>query len=269
MVDDLVLCPGPAIELGNPLAATQSTMRRSLFPSLLTAVRDNLNQGERSIAIYEQGRVFFLADGAPAEGERLSVALVGARVGSEQAVDFIDLKGVVDDVADRLGFDRTTWQRGGAPWLDEAQGAVLTVADGRVIGCAGLVSDAVAKKWEIKVPVYLAELDLAAAAAEIELQEFVELPRFPAVSADMTIEHPETLSYLELTEAVSELVGELVEKTELQARFAGKSLRPGVVRTTLRLTYRASDRSLTQDEVNELQEALRDGLTGRLGVNFA
>ncbi|TFG39379.1 MAG: hypothetical protein E4H44_02210, partial [Candidatus Aminicenantes bacterium] len=44
---------------------------------------------------------------------------------------------------------------------------------------------------------------------------------------------------------------------------------PGAVRTTLRLTYRAADRSLTQDEVNEQQEALREGLSRRLGVTFA
>ncbi len=268
-VDGLPLCPGPSIELGNPLASTQSTMRRSLLPGLLTAVRDNLNQGDRAIAIFEQGRVFWLADDQPKESERLSVAVVGLSVGSGRAVDFADLKGVVENLVDRLGFEEILWRRGGAPWLDEAQGAVLGTGDGRVVGCAGLLSQAIAKKWEIKAPVYLAELDLTAASGEIPLPEFAELPRYPAVTADMTVEHETKLSYTELTQAVREMAGDLVEDIELQARYAGKKLPAGTVRTTLRLTYRAGDRSLTQDEVNEQQDALRGGLGDRLGVTFA
>ena len=97
----------------------------------------------------------------------------------------------------------------------------------------------------------LAELDLAAAAEEIPLPKFVELPRHPAVTADMTIEHATDLSYAELDAVVRELAGELVESIDLQARYSGKGLPPGAVRTTLRLTYRAADRSLTQNEVNE------------------
>ncbi len=52
---------GRPCELDNPLASTQATMRRSLLPGLLSAVRDNLNQGERAVAVFEQGRVFWLA----------------------------------------------------------------------------------------------------------------------------------------------------------------------------------------------------------------
>ena len=267
-VEKLPLCPGPSIELGNPLASTQATMRRSLLPGLLAAVRDNLNQGERTVAVFEQGRVFYLADDAPAEGERLAVALVGPGPVDLRAVDFAQLKGLVEGMTDELGFPGLKWVRGGGPWLDEAQGAVLE-ADDRIAGCAGLVAAEVARRWDIKAPVYVAELDLAMAAKEIPLPSFVELPRHPAVTADMTIEHSTDLSFAELHAAVEGLSGELVEAIDLQDRYAGKGLPSGVVRSTLRLTYRAFDRSLTQNEVNEQQETLRDGLSRRLGVTFA
>ena len=66
-----------------------------------------------------------------------------------------------------------------------------------------------------------------------------------------------------------ELAGDLVEDIDLQARYAGKKLPAGTVRTTLRVTYRAGDRSLTQDEVNEQHERLRRDLSENLGVRFA
>jgi phenylalanyl-tRNA synthetase beta chain len=268
VVEGLPLCPGPAVQLDNPLASTQATMRRSLLPGLLSAVRDNLNQGERGVAVFEQGRVFWLDGGTPAESERLAVALAGPGPGDLGVVGFVDLKGVVEGVAERLGFPAVSWRRGGGPWLDEAQGAVVETEDGRVVGCAGLIADGIAARWDLKARVFAAELDLTA-AREIPLPKFVELPRTPAVTADMTVEHAADLGYAELHAAVRELTGELVEAIDLQARYSGKGLPPGAVRTTLRLTYRAADRSLTQNEVNEQQEALREGLSRRLGVAFA
>lgn len=267
-IDSLPLVPGGSVELGNPLASTQAVMRRSLLPGLLSAVRENLNQGERIIAVFEQGRVFFLDGDAAAEGERLAVALAGSGAQSGQAVGFTDLKGVVEGMLDELGFPLVSWRRGGGPWLDESQGAVIEAEGGRVVGCAGLVASTVARRWDIKTPVFVAELDLDAAADEIPLPRFVELPRYPAVTADMTIEHTGDLSYAELDSVVGDLTGELVESIDLQARYSGKGLPPGAVRTTLRLTYRAADRSLTQNEVNEQQEALRETLSERLGVTL-
>jgi len=130
-VKTLPLCPGKAVQLDNPLASTQATMRRSLLPGLLSAVRDNLNQGERTIAVFEQGRVFWLADDAPAEGERLAVALVGSGPGKRRAVGFADLKGIVERMTEELGFPILQWRRGGGPWLDEARGAVIEADGGR------------------------------------------------------------------------------------------------------------------------------------------
>jgi len=266
---DLPLCPGPPVELANPLAKTQSTMRRSLLPGLLAAVRDNLNQGERRIAIFEQGRVYWRGPEGPAEAERLAVGLAGPALARDGAVDFADLKGITERLRAGLHLPPVLWRRGGAPWLDEAQGAQLEIDGGRIVGCAGLVAGATASRWDLKTPVYVVELDLGVAASQVPLPAFAELPRFPAVTADMTVEHRVELSYAELEEAVRDLAGAQVESTALIARFAGKELPAGMVRTTLRLTYRADDRSLTQSEVNEQQNGLRASLAERLGVTFA
>jgi phenylalanyl-tRNA synthetase beta chain len=77
------------------------------------------------------------------------------------------------------------------------------------------------------------------------------------------------LSYSELAAAVQELASERVEAMELADRWSGEGLQPGVVRSTLRLTYRHRERSLTQDEVNADHERLRQRLADRLGVRFA
>ena len=267
LVNEWPLVPGGQLPLDNPLAVTQNTMRRSLLPGLLAAARETLNRGERSLAIFEVGRVFWANGEATDEAPRLAVVLAGLADG-DRPVDFGDLKGKVAETMDRTGFETVSWTRGGAPWLDESEGAVLTI-DGAVVSCAGLLDTALGERWELRQPVYVAELDLSAAPASPPMVSFKALPRFPAVAADMTVEHDADLPYATLQQTVTELAGSDVESVDLVDRYTGEGLTDGTVRTTLRLVYRNQERSLTQEEVNADQDDLRNRLRERLGVSFA
>ena len=270
-VDEWPLCPGPQLDLENPLTRTQSTMRRSLIPGLLAAGRDALNQGERSLASFEQGHVFWLAsDGRPVEGPRLAVTLAGGGDSwrEPESANFASLKAVTERILDGCGLGPVTWRRGGAPWLDEDQGAVLVNGEDEVVGAAGRVADDVRRRFELRQAVYAAELDLTK-ISEPDVQRYRELARFPAVAADMTVEHPNDLEFSVLSETVRSLASDDVESIELLDRYTGEGIGQGAVRTTLRLVYRRPERSLTQDEVNPAQEALRSERAARLGVSFA
>ncbi len=256
--------------LTNPLASTQAVMRRSLLPGLLAAARDNLNRGETGLALFEQGRVFGFTPDGPREAERLGIVLAGP-VGSwddPRELDFAHLKGLVEEWLERFPARAPVWRRGGAPWLDEREGAVLEL-DGRVVGAVGRAAEAIVERWQLKLPVWVAELDLDAVAGEPPTPRFEPLPRHPGVTADMTVQHPRSLDFAELVAAARELSGEWVEEIDLVGRYSGEGLPEGAVRTTLRLVYRHPGRSLTQDEVNAAQERLRGSLAERLGVSFA
>ncbi len=257
---------GDAVPIVNPLAQTQSVMRRSLLPGILAAAQQNFNQGETELAVFEQGRVFFLEADGPRESERLGIAL--SRPGRRPGDDFKRLKGVVDDVIRHVGLPRAVWRAGGAPWLDESAGAELVSADGQQrLGIAGHLSDEYAERFDVRVGLAVAELDLDLAGDPPAIR-FRPLPRFPSVVADMTVEHRRGLSYAELERAARDMAAEWVEDLQYVDTFVPEG-RSDVLRTTLRLVYRHPQRSLTQDEVNDAQEALRRGLAERHGVGFA
>ena len=261
------LSPGAPIHLGNPLASTQATMRRSLVPGLLAAARDSMNQGERNITLFEQGRVFGGADSGAVEPERLALVLAGQVLIDERDADFFVLKGVVDALSCDAGLSIEAWRRGGDPWLNENESALLIGEGGSVVGLAGRLSDCEAEPWGFKVPVYLAEISLQE-AVEAPLPEFVPLPRFPSVSADITVEHDVTLAYAELEHTARDLADDMVEEIRLTARYQGKGLPKNAVRSTMRVVYRHPERSLTQDEVNQLQDGLRTALAEHLSVKL-
>jgi len=267
--DELVgsqsLCPGEPLALDNPLATTQGVMRRSLLPGLLSAAQTNLNQGERTLGFFEQGRVFDLDDTGPREHERIGIVLLDESGSAETR--FLRLKGVVEYVCEKVGLPALEWKRGGEPWFGEETGAILETADGTPVGMAGLVSKDIAARWDLGPNVVIAELDIDT-ATEPALPRYEVLARFPSVVMDMTVEHEQGLNYAELESATRELAGEWVEDLSYMTRFPLPD-ESGRVRTTQRLVYRHPDRSLTQEEVNTEHSNLREGLAERLGVTFA
>jgi phenylalanyl-tRNA synthetase beta chain len=267
--DELVgsqsLCPGKPLALDNPLATTQGVMRRSLLPGLLSAAKTNLNQGERTLGFFEQGRVFDLAEGGPREHERVGIVLLDESGDAEAR--FLRLKGVIEYVCEKVGLPAREWKCGGDPWFAENAGANLETADGKTIGMAGLVSNDIAARWDVGTGVVIAELDIDI-ATEPALPRYEALARFPSVVMDMTVEHEESLTFAELESATRDLAGEWVEGLSYVTRFHLPD-ESGRVRTTQRLVYRHPDRSLTQEEVNTEHSKLREGLAERLEVTFA
>ena len=260
---------GGVVAVANPLSARMAVMRRSLLAGLAEAAGGNLRRGAESVLLGEVGRVFFDRDGAVAEEERLALALAG-NVGGWDAVraaDFLDLKGAVEAVLSELGVTATGWRPASAAVLAAGEGAEV-VQDGRVIAVAGRFADGVAA-FDLPAPVWVAEIDLAAVAAAAHVPAFEPLPRFPAVAADLTVRHKVSLQYAELVAGVTAAGPAWLESVAPVVRYRGEGVAPDEVKTTVRLTYRHPERSLTQDEVNAAHFALMDRLGRELSVSFS
>jgi len=259
---------GEVVTLENPLSARLAVMRRSLLAGLVEAAGGNLRRGAERVLLGEVGRVFFARGAEIAEEERLAVALAGT-VGAWDAVrqaDFLDLKGVLEVVLAELGVNDPVWRPSTVPLLAPGEGAEV-LAGHRVVAVVGRLADPVAEAFDLPAPLWVAELDLAAAEAG-QAPTFRSLPRFPAVTADLTVRHELSLSYAELLAAVRAAGSEWLEDVSPVVRYRGEGVGADEVKTTLRLVYRHPERSLTQDEVNTAHFTLMDTLARRLAVSF-
>lgn len=261
---------GSAVALANPLSARMAVLRRSLLGGLAEAAAMNLRHGATRVRLGEVGRVFFPDEGGVREEERLSVVLAG-RAGAwdgERETDFLDLKGILEAIGERLNLGSAEWRSadGTTAVLDPSAAALLVDRD-EVVGIAGRLATGLAELLDVQAPLWVAEIDLSR-AADSEPPRFVAPPRFPAVVADLTVRHTVSLTYADLVAAIDELTPEWLESVAPVVRYRGKGVGANEVKTTLRLTYRQRERSLTQEEVNQTQVALMEGLTARLGVSF-
>jgi phenylalanyl-tRNA synthetase beta chain len=261
-----VSVPGPALKLDNPLSERYALMRRSLLPGLLESADFNRRRNLSAVRLFELGHVFWGREGGePEEAERLAL-VCGGRLGApwERAseLDLWDLKGVVESLAEGVGFDmraRPAEIRGLVPGV--AAELVIDAGGGfRVVGHLGQVEEEAEG-----FPLFAAEIDTGA-FLPLALPAAVTLPsRYPGISVDLTLTHSLDHLWEELEATIREAGVADLQSFALKDRYQGPGVPEGAVNTTIAFHYRAADRSLTQEEVNERHRALARELEQRFG----
>lgn len=266
--------------LKNPLSEEATTLRPSLIPGLLTAAAHNARVGVADLRLFEIGRVFradgrgqATADGTP-EPTRLGLLLTGGagrrtwRDKDPRELDLADLRAAVEGLlpvgVSHVGFHRVE---------NPALALALEIrAAGRVLGHAGQIRPARAKELDVRAPLFVAELDVAALCAlrPEAGAKFAALPRFPSVTRDLAIVVPASLAHGAIEDALREGNEPLLTGVELFDVFTdptGQRVPAGRRSLAYSLTYRAADRTLTAEEVNVVHDRLKVRLNG-LDVQF-
>lgn len=259
---------GDVVPLTNPLSSRNSVLRRSLLAGLVEAAAANVRRGASSVLLSEVGRAFFTSPEGVREEERAALVLAG-EVGSwdhRRSADFFDLKGVIGGFLAACGASPAQWRPAGCALLKPGEGGEAIIG-GKVVAVAGRLAAAVADKVDTPVPLWVAEVDLAELGAAGGVS-FRPLPRFPAVTADLTVRHAVGLTWDELVQALIAAAPPWLAEVTPVARYQGEGVGPSEIKTTLRLTYRHAERSLTQEEVNAAHFAAMERLAAALGVRF-
>lgn len=261
------------IAIANPLSAKFDTLRSSLLPGLVDAVAHNRRHGRRDVRLFEIGTRF----AASGETRGVAVAWTGSGTpehwsGGARDVDFFDVKGVVELVAHALGVP-IRLDPAHEPFLVPGQAASVTTATGAPVGVMGQVAPSAvdARGLPRQDPLFVAELNLdrldrARVAASDATRP---LPRHPSVIRDVSIVVPDTLP-AEIIRGTIQAAAAGVPAPLIGAnffdRYQGKGVPEGRVSISVRLTFQAADRTLTDVEVQQSVEPLLAALAREHGA---
>jgi len=258
----------PVRRVKNPLNEDQVVLRPALVPGLLEAAGRNARAGVKAIRLFEVGRVFS-AEGAE-ERTHLGVVLAGAawapswRCAGVPDADLFDLKGVLSAI---LGGDIAFEAQAATGVLGLS---VKILWNGEVVGVAGQVKPSEARALDVSGTLTAAEISLESLLSLKRGQAvYEELPRFPAVTRDMALVAPAGLAHARVVEVMESAQEELLKSVTLFDVFTdatGEKVPVGSKSLGYSLTYRASDRTLTADEVNAAHGRLKQRVTAELGV---
>lgn len=261
------------IELLNPVSAEQDVMRTSLVPGMLAAVERNSRFFER-FGLFELGRSYQKREsaeeqaGGPAEERRLlAVALstprdeaneaAALRPGLEQGSGWYSLRNALCDLvrtATGAALEVCAHEPGRLkPWMHPHRAAEL-FASGAHVGALAEVVPGVLE--DVSARVAVAEFDLGALLEQSRaVDEFVPIPKFPDSFFEISVVMPKRAEYREVEELVRGSVPEeLLRGTVLLSKYEGAPLAATEKSISIKLLLGASDRTLSGEELKELQD---------------
>jgi phenylalanyl-tRNA synthetase beta chain len=272
--DDLLSHP---VRVNNAKTIDRSQLRTTLLTSLLGVVAENRRRGVSDVSIFDLGRVYRPGnDGElPDQPQHLGLAGAGRRWLGEWAMakgqaywDFYALKGIVETIVQSAARLQPSFAPCSHPVLHPGRAAEVMVAE-RAIGCLGEVRPQVREAFHLPDPVFAAELDLdllrALAAGEPQYQP---ISRFPAMVRDVAFLLPRTIPAARTEAVVRAAAGEDLEALALFDAYEGDPLPAGQRNLAFSLTFRRSDRTLTDAEVEAAMEGVRAALREELGAQI-
>ncbi|HVF68835.1 MAG TPA: phenylalanine--tRNA ligase subunit beta [Pyrinomonadaceae bacterium] len=269
---------GAFVKLSNPIVEGARLMRPTLLPGLLEALRHNFNRGTRNVRLFETGRVFAApADEAggearPNEVEAFALVVTGQALEEGRATgrefDFYDLKGALESAADAMRVVGLEFGPDSVRHMREGQSARVTLR-GEAVGTLGRLSEEVASAYKFRQPVYVAEVSLTAMLTSAEEpSRYTPLPRFPSVVRDVSLLADRRAGYGRMRRAVLGLGIEECRGVALVDVYEGANVPEGKRSVTLRVEYRADDRTLRDEEADQMHARVVAALEQEFGAQL-
>jgi phenylalanyl-tRNA synthetase beta chain len=121
------------------------------------------------------------------------------------------------------------------------------------VGVLGEVRPEVLEAFEVKGPAFVFDLDFDLLEEKAtDRKTFRPLPRFPEVNRDLAIVVSEDLLAQKVLDFLAEHRPEHAESVLLFDCYRGNQVGAGRKSLAFRITYRSPERSLTDEEVNEI-----------------
>lgn len=254
--------PGECITLKNPAADNCSRFRKTLMPGLIAMAERNRHHFSR-FQLVEIGSVFAPGSKTVEESQHRNMGLVAVQAGKKADGEVWDrLRSALDGWARQILETRVQYREAQAaqPWEDADRIAEIVV-DGRVIGRVTILPltckqkiDERLKAWSIA----LAELNLTAVSDLIDRHENLpSVPRFPQVRQDYSFVVDAGDRYEAIEGKLATFTHPLLRRVSFVEAFEGGALPPGKRSLAFRAEIGCDDRTLTEDEIHDFQEAFK------------
>ncbi len=262
------------VVLANPLFSEFSALRTELITGLVDAFVRNLEQGNGALNAFEVGRVFWQEETGLAEEDRVAGILGGdprrgrwVNSGRAQPLSWYEAKGCLESLFSRLGLAVEYQPDRRNPMLHPGRTASLWL-NGDRLGTFGQLHPQLRQQRDLPDEVYSFELSLEILLDHMLQEErlipvFQPYSSYPASDRDIAFFAPAKFSVAEIERAIRQAGGALLGSVELFDEYRGANVPENQRSLAFRLVYRASDRTLTETEIEPVHQKVREALEER------
>ncbi|MBU2536371.1 MAG: phenylalanine--tRNA ligase subunit beta [Chloroflexota bacterium] len=262
--------PMPA-RLANPMTAEQEYLRPNLRANLLAILVSNRRHEEVGIRLFELGKIYLpRIKELPDEPEVLCGLLGGSRnniswLGDGGPLNFFDAKAVLEGLFGKLGISASFKPGNDESFHPTHQAAI--VIDDKEIGVIGELHPKVMEAFDLAEAVYLFEINVTELLPfTAEHRMFQSIPRFPATVRDIALIVDIGVSHQQIGDIIEGF--SLVKGVTVFDVYSGKQVPAGKKSLAYRITYQSPTHTLTDEEVNKVQEQILKKLSQQLGATL-
>ena len=258
-----------SIPLLNRLSEDLGFMRQSLIFSALEAAAYNINRRQDNLRLFEFGKIYRKAGGQWQEKYALSLLLSGnwTAAGWENQASvnsFFYLKKSIENMLQRLGLSGWFWKNEQPSFL--AYGQTLYYQN-KPAGWAGLVKEDIARRKEVRQPVWFAQLDwdLLRKAKQAKLK-VSEIPRFPAVTRDLSVVIDKKTGFDQIEQILRSTGKKLVREVSVFDVYEGDKIESGKKAYAMSILIQDEEQTLTDQKIDFLMSGIMQKLEKDLGA---
>lgn len=254
------------VRIINPLGEENSVMRTLLAPSMMDVLERNFAKGNKTVRLFEIGRVFNNSaideEGLPKEEEKLCIGMYGR-------ADFFELKGYVETLLELLGIEDVHYTAVSSDAMYHPGRCASVEAGGEPLGKMGEIHPDVAERYGLSERVYLCELSFTWIIGHKNMNiVYQPLPKYPAVTRDIALTVAEEVPAGDIRELIVRNGGSTLESAELFDVYRGKQIEDGKKSVAFALTFRHPERTLTDEEVTEDYERIIGSIEQEYGAEL-
>ena len=250
-----------AIRISNPLGEDFSIMRTTSMNGMLTSLATNYNRRNKNVRLYEMGNIY-IAKALPLQelpDERMQFTL-----GMYGDGDFYNMKGVIEELFDKLGMrDRVHYDpKAGKNYLHPGRQANIYY-DGKLMGYLGEVHPVVADTYGIGERAYVAVLDMPVVTEMATFgRKYEGIAKFPAVTRDISMVIPKEVLAGQIEEVIEQKGGSYLESFQLFDIYEGSQIKEGYKSVAYSIVFRGKDKTLEESDISAAMKRILKGLEG-------
>ncbi|MDK2811268.1 MAG: phenylalanyl-tRNA synthetase beta chain [Petroclostridium sp.] len=254
------------VTISNPLGEENSIMRTTTLSGMLEVMARNYNHRVEQVKLFELGSIY-IPKALPVQElpeEKLVVTL-----GMYGESDFYLLKGVVEELLYILGIQEyEIIPEKNNPSFHPGRTAKVYINQ-KELGIMGEVHPDVLENYELAVRSYVAMLDFNTLLENANMvAQYKPLPKYPAVTRDIAMLVKDEIMVKQIEDIIKQCSGKLLEDVKLFDVYKGKQIPEGMKSVAYSITFRASDRTLTDEDINKVFNKIINGLKTNLDAQL-
>ena len=183
-----------------------------------------------------------------------------------------EAKGILESVFQQLNLQVESQPDCRDPRLHPGRTASLWVQGNR-LGIFGQLHPQLRRERGLPDSVYVFQMELDVLLDSLD-QDDILIPKFkpysiyPAADRDIAFFASVKVTVVEIQKVITKTGKDLLESVELFDEYRGENVPSGQRSLAFRLIYRASDRTLTDAEVEPVHQKIREALVEKFGVTL-